>query len=190
MVQTVSIYNNPLLATSTSSQPSQPVWKLPKKPRKKRRPKIQINPNVGLQSDQQVNPILTDKPVNPPECFTEINAALNSTEPRTEEILLEHQNSTKYTTESDSLFNATLPQANSDIQVNLTEQERDLPANMADEQKDKLVLDNQVLLNHDEEEEVHFKVQDSDFMSVQVRISFITSGKTNHVRTVTIRISE
>ena len=100
MVQTVSIYNNPLLATSTSSQPSQPVWKLPKKPRKKRRPKIQINPNVGLQSDQQVNPILTDKPVNPPECFTEINAALNSTEPRTEEILLEHQNSTKYTTES------------------------------------------------------------------------------------------
>ena len=175
LVQTVSIYNNPLLATSTSSQPSQPVWKLPKKPRKKRRPK----------SDQQVNPIVADKPVNPPDCFTEINAALNSTEPRTEEILLEHENSTKYTTDSDNLINATLPQANSDIQVNLTEQERDAQVNMVDSQKDKLSLENQVLINHDEEE-VHFKVQDSDFMSVQVRISFITSGNNNHAHKITI----
>lgn len=36
VVQTVSIYQKPLLATSLVETPKEPVWKLPKKPRKKR----------------------------------------------------------------------------------------------------------------------------------------------------------
>jgi hypothetical protein len=42
LVQTVSVYSQPRLTTTCSSD--QPVWKLPKKPRKKRRAKPKISP--------------------------------------------------------------------------------------------------------------------------------------------------
>jgi hypothetical protein len=158
-VQTVSIYNNPLLATTSSSQPSQPVWKLPKKPRKQRRPKI------TLQSDQQVDPIVTDKPVNSSNSFTEQGETLSAAKPRAEE--LEFEDVTNYTRDGDNLFSSAIANTNSDLHVNLEVQETDLQVNPTDEQKDKLAIEAQVL-NNRVEEKVHFKVQDSDFMSVQV----------------------
>jgi hypothetical protein len=66
LVQTVSIYNNPRLATTTTTTTTttsaQPVWKLPKKPRKKRRTKIK-NP---INTTEQVNPEqpVVDNPVD------------------------------------------------------------------------------------------------------------------------------
>ena len=64
LVQTVSIYNNPRLATTTTTTTTSalPVWKLPKKPRKKRRTKIK-NP---INTTEQVNPEqpVVDNPVD------------------------------------------------------------------------------------------------------------------------------
>ena len=62
LVQTVSIYNNPRLATTatatttTTTSSAQPVWKLPKKPRKKRRTKIKnlVDPTERVDPDEQV----------------------------------------------------------------------------------------------------------------------------------------
>ena len=133
-----------------------------------------ILPRIGVIGATVVDPTTTDKPVNPSECFTECDdSALNvNNESRTEEA----ENGT--TTESDKFFNLTTPQTNSDVQVNLSDQERDLQVDLTDGQKDKLVLEDQVLSDNQVEEEVHFKVQESDFMSVQVCLAIRASNVT------------
>ena len=65
LVQTVNVYNNPQLATTSSAQP---VWKLPKKPRKKRRKNGKAKDEASVP-DESPSDVITE----PAELIAEVN---------------------------------------------------------------------------------------------------------------------